>query len=76
MATIQKRVTSKGTSYRVMVRLKGYPPETATFERLTDAREWATNTEADMKTIGTSGNQSATSSASWLQHTAPRLRPT
>lgn len=49
MATIQKRVTSKGTSYRVMVRLKGYPPETATFERLTDAREWATNTEADMK---------------------------
>lgn len=49
MATIQKRVTSKGTSYRVMVRLRGYPPATATFERLTDAREWATNTEADMK---------------------------
>lgn len=49
MATIQKRVTSKGTSYRVMVRLKGYPSETATFERLTDAKDWATKTEADMK---------------------------
>lgn len=49
MATIQKRTTSKGTSYRVMVRLKGYPPETATFERLTDARAWATTTEGNMK---------------------------
>lgn len=50
MATIQKRETSTGTTaYRVMVRLKGYPPETATFSRLTDARAWAQKTEADMK---------------------------
>ena len=49
MATIEKRVTDGGTSYRVKVRLKGYPPETATFERLTDAKEWAAKTEADMK---------------------------
>ncbi len=49
MATIQKRVTGKGTSYRVMVRLKGYAPETATFDRLTDAKEWAKRVEADMK---------------------------
>ena len=49
MATIEKRVTDGGTSYRVKVRLKGYPPETATFERLTDAKAWAAKTEADMK---------------------------
>ena len=49
MATIEKRVTDGGTSYRVKIRLKGYPPETATFERLTDAKAWATKTEADMK---------------------------
>lgn len=49
MASIEKRVTDSGTSYRVKVRLKGYPPETATFERLTDAKAWAAKTEADMK---------------------------
>lgn len=50
MATIQKRETGTGTTaYRVMIRLKGYPPETATFDRLTDARAWAQKTEADMK---------------------------
>ena len=49
MATIQKRTTSKGTAYRVMIRLKGHPPESATFDRLTDAREWAKKTEADIK---------------------------
>lgn len=49
MATIQKRDTGKGTSYRVMIRLKGIAPETATFDRLTDARAWAAKTEADMK---------------------------
>lgn len=49
MATIEKRTTEDGTSYRVKIRLKGYPPESATFERLTDAKDWATKTEADMK---------------------------
>lgn len=49
MATIQKRASGNGTAYRVMIRLKGYPPESATFDRLTDAREWASKTEADMK---------------------------
>ena len=50
MATIQKRAGRDGkTSYRVQVRLKGFEPETASFERLTDARDWATKTEADMR---------------------------
>ena len=40
MATVEKRVTSEGTVYRVKIRLKGFPPESATFERLTDARQW------------------------------------
>ncbi|MCX7180476.1 MAG: integrase, partial [Proteobacteria bacterium] len=50
MAYIQKRIAGNGTtSYRVQVRLKGCPAESATFDRLTDARQWATKTEADMK---------------------------
>ncbi len=50
MANIQKRITSDGTtSHRVQVRLKGFPPESASFERLTDAKAWAKKTEADMK---------------------------
>jgi integrase len=50
MATIEKRTTQDGdTSYRVKIRLQGFPPESATFERLTDARAWSAKTEADMK---------------------------
>jgi len=49
MATIEKRTTSEGTTYRVKVRLKGFPPDSATFERLTDARDWGNKTERDMK---------------------------
>ncbi len=49
MPPIEKRTTDKGTTYRAKVRLRGFPPETATFERLTDAREWAKGIEADMK---------------------------
>src|ERR1035437_4386482 len=50
MATIQKRISKDGaTSYRVQIRLKGFPPESASFERLTDAKEWTQKTEANMK---------------------------
>ncbi len=50
MASIEKRKLDDGTtSYRVKIRLKGYPPESATFQRLTDARNWAQQTEADIK---------------------------
>jgi len=50
MASIEKRKLDDGTtSYRVKVRLKGHAPESATFSRLTDAREWVQKTEADIK---------------------------
>lgn len=50
MATIQARTTAAGkTTYRVMIRLKGYPPQSATFERKTDARRWAQHTEAALR---------------------------
>ena len=50
MASIEKRPTDNGkSSYRVKVRLKGYPTQTATFERLTDAKNWAKLTEVAIK---------------------------
>lgn len=50
MATIQERKTDDGkTHFRVQVRLKGYPTTTATFERKTDAKLWAQQTESAMR---------------------------
>jgi len=49
MATIEKRTTQNGTTYRVKIRLKGRQSETATFDRLTDAKRWATQTEAAIR---------------------------
>lgn len=50
MASIQKRISKDGeVSYRVQVRMKGHPPETASFARLTDARIWAQNTESAIR---------------------------
>ncbi len=47
MPTIEQRKTKDGHAvYRVKVRRKGYPTQTATFTRLTDARKWAQVTEA------------------------------
>ena len=49
MASIQKRSRKDGTTtYRVQVRVKGYPAERATFKRLTDAKQWAKNIESAM----------------------------
>ncbi|MBI2790898.1 MAG: site-specific integrase [Gammaproteobacteria bacterium] len=50
MASIETRADSEGTkSYRVKIRLRGYPLQTATFLRLTDAKRWATQTEAAIR---------------------------
>jgi integrase len=50
MANIEKRTSLEGKiTYRVKVRLKGFPTQQATFERLTDARKWAQNTESAIR---------------------------
>lgn len=49
MAHIERRTTKKGTSYRVQIRVKGFPDENASFDRLTDAKRWAAETEAAIR---------------------------
>ena len=50
MAAIQTRKGKSGaTSYRVIVRLKGHPTQTATFRRKTDAKRWAQQTEVAIR---------------------------
>ncbi len=50
MATITARTDTTGaTSYRVEVRLKGYPAQRATFARKTDAKKWAVDTESAIR---------------------------
>ena len=50
MANIEERKTRDGkTMYRVKVRLKGFPTQTATFHRRTDAKKWVQTTEAAMR---------------------------
>jgi len=50
MATIEKRTSLDGaTSYRAKVRLKGYPAQSATFSRLTDAKKWVQDTESAIR---------------------------
>lgn len=50
MASIAKRTTTEGKSYyTVRIRLKGYPIQVESFDRLTDARKWAQLTEAAIK---------------------------
>ncbi|MGJ0429736.1 tyrosine-type recombinase/integrase [Methylobacter sp.] len=50
MATIKERTSKDGSiRYTVEVRLKGYPRQTATFKRKTDAKKWAQQTEAAIR---------------------------
>ncbi|MBX2834586.1 MAG: site-specific integrase [Micavibrio sp.] len=50
MASIEERTNSKGDkSYRAKVRLKGYPVQSATFKRKTDATRWIASTESAIR---------------------------
>lgn len=49
MANIETRRAADGTiSFRAKVRLKGYPQDSQTFRRITDAKLWVKRTEAAM----------------------------
>ena len=50
MAYFEMRITAGGKiRHRALVRLKGYPSQSATFDRLTDAKRWAQDTESDIR---------------------------
>src|ERR1039457_610302 len=50
MATIEKRTTGDGkTSYRVKIRMKGEKPVSATFDKMTIAKTWISQTETEIK---------------------------
>ena len=50
MASIEKRVSKDGDiSYRVAIRIKGTPKQTATFSSLTRAKDWAQRTEVKIR---------------------------
>jgi len=50
MASIRKRKRKDGTaSFLVEIRMKGSPPERATFTRKTDAKKWAQDTESAIR---------------------------
>lgn len=50
MATIQKRKKKNGAiSYKAVIRVKGYPTMSATFDKLTTARNWIAQHEPAMK---------------------------
>ena len=46
MATIEKRISSEGfTTYRAKIRMRGHAPTSKTFDRATDAKQWARELE-------------------------------
>lgn len=50
MAVIQERVKKNGkTSFTVIIRIKGHRTVTKTFDRKTDAKDWANSAEAKIK---------------------------
>ena len=50
MAAIEKRIASDGSvSYRVKVRLRGVPVQSATFASLAKAKQWAQSTESAIR---------------------------
>jgi integrase len=49
MANIQEVPGKNGIKYRVLIRMKGCPPQSATFARRTDAKKWAQDTESAIR---------------------------
>lgn len=50
MARIKERTDKDGAKrYTAEIRLKGYPAQTATFKRLTDAKKWIVSTESAIR---------------------------
>lgn len=50
MANFEKRFFNDGkTSYRVKICLKGFPSQSAAFDRLTNANKWAQQTESAIR---------------------------
>ena len=50
MATIRERKKADGSvSYQAQVRLKGFAPQNASFDRKTDAKRWIQATEAAIR---------------------------
>lgn len=50
MATIRERQNGNGRKrYHVQIRKRGHPSQTATFDRLTDAKRWITDVESDIQ---------------------------
>jgi len=50
MGTIEKRLTDDGyETFRAKVRLKGFPNQSATFKRKTDAKKWIQDTESAIR---------------------------
>jgi integrase len=49
MASIEKREREKGTVFKAVVRIKGFPVQRKTFSRITDAKLWVQQTEASIR---------------------------
>ena len=73
MANIQKRAGKSGPTYRVQVRMKGFPTQTRSFDRLTDTKAWAQETETAIRK-GEFQNVIKTAATKTLQDVVDRYR--
>lgn len=73
MATIEKRERRNGTVFKAVVRIHGFPPQRRTFKRLTDAKIWVQQTEADIRR-GEFRNVISTAKSKTLQDVVDRYR--
>jgi len=50
VATIRERIDANGNkSYHVQIRIKGFPPQTQSFDTKTLAKRWATHVESELR---------------------------